>query len=306
MGLFDGFKKKKTNKSLDNKIENAYDNVERALKKEDAWIILNEEMKELFPKTGEWYKCCLNRPSNVAPENLPCHLRDNAWLAKYFQHKLSEDKIYVPSRYVKEFVQTSPEFAEERHRYELEIVKWQIESMNNGGEWILPEGYNKSDVLYSSNIDIIFREGVVNTLLTIGMDKEVVEEGIEANANLWRSQYMKLGFINEYNPINRDRVAPEPTTKEFEDMWFRLREFEYYRKHKESVEKYGKPTRNMTMSLGEAKEISSGFEDEARKRMWYLASWAEHAPYKTKKHQRVLPAGNDGGLEENSQTEKGE
>ena len=115
---------------------------------------------------------------------------------------------------------------------------------------------------------------------------------------------MKLSFINEYNPINRDRVAPEPTTKEFEDVWFRLREFEYYRKHKESVEKYGKPTRNMTMSLGEAKEISSGFEDEARKRMWYLASWAEHAPYKPK-HERGYMQ-NDGHLEDGSGTEKGE
>ncbi len=283
MGLFDRFKKKKVERVFDGEnAETVYEDVKKGMTEEDAFVILSEESKNLFPETGIWYSSCFKRPSEISKMYLPCHLRDSSWLAKYFQKVLTDKQIYVPSRFVKAFVEKSPEFNEARHNYELEIVKWQINWMRNGGEhWLIPQGFDDFSLLFSPDVDVMFRGGVVKTLTAIGMDREVIEEGIEKNADLWRRRYMMLGFEHEYEPVVYMKGSPEPASEEFKENWLCLREYNYYKKHKDSIDKYGEQTPYMMIDSVQAQELAKVVEAQGRERAAYVVSWSENTPYKT-------------------------
>jgi len=279
MGLFDRFKKKKVEQVSKENLEPVYEEVGKGLSKEKAEVILKEEVKTLFPETGIWYSSCFKRPNEVSKMYLPCHLRDSSWLAKYFQETLTDKKIYIPSRFVKEFVENSPEFAEARHNYELEIVKWQINWMRGGGEhWLIPEGFDDFSLLFSPDVDVMFRGGVVKTLRAIGMDKEVIEEGIEKNADLWRQVYMLSGFRHEFEPVVYFKGSPENASAEFKENWLALREYKYYCKHKESVDKYGKPTDYMLITPDQVRELEAVVNAQAAERRAFIKAWEENTP----------------------------
>ena len=61
---------------------------------EKANVILEEEIKNFFPKEGVWYDNCFSRPSEVWRINLPCHLRDNAWMSQLLHKVLKDKRIY--------------------------------------------------------------------------------------------------------------------------------------------------------------------------------------------------------------------
>ena len=288
MGLFDRFKKKKIEKVSSEDLEPVYENTSKGLNKEDAFVILNEEVKGLFPETGIWYSSCFKRPNEISKMYLPCHLRDSSWLAKYFQEKLADKKIYVPSRFVKEFVETSPEFAEARHNYELEIVKWQINWMRGGGEhWLMPKGFDEFSLLFSPDVDVMFRGGVVKTLTAIGMDREVIEEGIEKNAGLWRRSYMLSGFRHEFEPIVYFKGSPKPASEEFKENWLALREFKYYVEHGKSVDKYSEPTPYMLLNLQQVRELEEVVKKQAAERKAFVKAWEQNTPYRTYTPQEI-------------------
>ena len=52
----------------------------RNLENEQIKAILEEEIKDFFPKEGVWTSSCFKRPNEVARRYLPCHLRDNKWI----------------------------------------------------------------------------------------------------------------------------------------------------------------------------------------------------------------------------------
>ena len=85
MGLFDRFRKKKVEAVSNEMLEPIYEEVGKGLSREDSFVVLREEIKSLFPETGIWYSSCFKRPNEVSKMYLPCHLRDNSWLTKYFQ-----------------------------------------------------------------------------------------------------------------------------------------------------------------------------------------------------------------------------
>ena len=92
---------------------------------------------------------------------------------------------------IKKYVETSKTFNDLRHNYELEIVRWEIDWIIAGGEnWRMPKGYSELDFLFNPDVDKIFRNSVLTTLLSIGMDREVIEEGIEKYSDLWREKYI--------------------------------------------------------------------------------------------------------------------
>ena len=43
----------------------------------------------------------------------------------------------------------------------------------------------------------MYTEGVVDTLLAIGMDEEVIEEGLEKYADIWRDRFISSAFFNK-------------------------------------------------------------------------------------------------------------
>jgi hypothetical protein len=76
---------------------------------------------------------------------------------------------------------------------------------------------------------------VLNTLLAIGMDKEVIEEGLEKYSFMWRDGYMKIAFHNEYEPVfylADPNVELEPVDEKHRNLWLKYRKYEYYQNYK--------------------------------------------------------------------------
>lgn len=300
MGIFDIFKKKKKIKEQETKTkiighesQQGYITEEEKQEKLSKWML--KQLDEFFPKSGVWYSHCFSQPKELSHANLPCHLRDTNWMASLFGLQLSSKGFFVPHGKIKKFMDTSKTFEKLRHDYELRIVKWQIEWMaGNGENWLMPEGFDEFSLMFSEDTDVMFRGGVVKTLTRIGMNREVIEEGIEKNADLWRTNYMLRGFNNEYDPICSFLTGTilENPSLEHKSNWLKLREYNYYQKHKDSVDKYGTPTTNMLISEEEAKTLKSTVEKQNAERKAYIEKAKQNRV--TKKIETKTNDKNDG------------
>ena len=232
--------------------------------------ILDEATINFFPKSGEWYSDCFRKPRDLSMNNLPCHLRDDMWLARMLNKYQSLSNISFNK--ILNYVRTSHFFEQKRHEYELEIVKWQINWMRNGGEgWICDDNYGGDAYLLTPVCDLAFRKGVVDTLSRIGMNRDVVEEGIEKNAILWRESLMKTAFRNEYEPVFfMSKSQVDPAEEEHKEKWLKMRRYEYYQRHKKSVDLYGVATEDMQMSKEEVLEIRQYLEQKHQERMKHI------------------------------------
>lgn len=232
--------------------------------------ILEKSTLEFFPKTGHWYSSCFKKPTELSMANLPCHLRDDAWLAKMF--KKQQSLFYMSNSKVLSFVKTSSLFKEKRHEYELEIVKWQINWIAGHGEnWICDDNYGGDFVYLSPAVDLGVRKGVVDTLSNIGMNKDVIEEGIEKFADLWREPYMESAFRNEYEPVffmSFEQV--EPAEEEHKQKWLQMRRYEYYQRHKKSVDLYGVVSSDMLMTDKEVDELRIYLDKKHQERKQHI------------------------------------
>ena len=251
---------------------------------------MDDAVLNFFPKDGSWYSNCFRRSNDLGMSNLPCHLRDTKWLAEMF--RTNQKLFMISTRYIEKYMKSSEHFNECRHNYELEIIKWQINWMRNGGEgWIVDEELGGDFFMMSPVCDLAFRKGVVDTLTRIGMDREVVEEGIEKNADMWRERYMRSAFSNEYDPIylkcsfslfGEERKSDdinEPTLSDvdpsFEEGWMKLRRHAYYMEHKDSVDKYGVVLPEMAMSGEELKELQLEVATKAELRRIEIEEYKE-------------------------------
>lgn len=233
--------------------------------------ILDELANDLFSLDGSWYSNCFKRSNTIDEAFLPCHLRDANWLAelmikKYELDTLKKDEITA-------YILTSSEFKELRDNYEQKIVSWQIDWMCSGGEnWICENEF----YMYSDRYDEIFRNGIRDTLIAIGMDSEAVEQGIENNVDKWREQCLKVTFSNIYNLNSTSveienflRVVPNNTysffdidkaenkllSSEYYEKWRRYKLYKYYVNNKHSVDKYGEVLPEMQMTEEEALKL---------------------------------------------------
>lgn len=239
-------------------------------------LILETAIHNFFPTLGIWSSECFNKSSQLSMINLPCHLRDDLWLAKMLKH--NQSLLFINTSVVLDYIKKSELFQEKRHEYELELVKWQIDWMINGGEnWII-DGEDEIDfVMINPDCDLAFRKGVVDTLSKIGLDREVIEEGLEIFADMWRDGVMLRAFINEYEPTsimaslfplynttplpkNLPIVRLELSKREHKENWLRLRKYEYYQRHKDSVDKYGIVEPDMLLSNEELAELKGYLE----------------------------------------------
>lgn len=245
----------------------------------DAQELLEEVVKTFFPNDGQWYSGCFRRSKELYMSNLPCNLRDDKWLAAMLiREKNLEHLNYYD---VLDFVRNSEVFKDARHNYELEIVRWQIDWIRNGGEgWISTEEYGGDAVFFTNVCDFGVRKGVLNTLLAIGMDEEVIEEGLEKYADMWREKYMKIAFHNEYEPVfylADPNVQMPPIDEEHKKTWLRYRKYEYYQNHKRVVDKYGKPDADMLMSNKEAYEIKQYLDKKDLERKQEIEEYKKQA-----------------------------
>lgn len=229
--------------------------------------LLNSAVDDFFPKDGKWYSSCFSRPNELNKNNLPCHLRDYVWLSKMMY---ADQKLYFTTvELVLNYIKLSPYFDKKRHEYELEIVRWQIDWMRSGGEnWLIPDGYGDELVDFNPNIDIAFREGLINTLTKIGMDKEVIEEGLEVYAYMWRNKYMENAFNNTYNnPLNFNDDDSIIIDDEFKNTWIMKRKYDYYKNHKDVVDKYGEVEPCMKLDEESIKMINMYLDIKHKERM---------------------------------------
>ena len=217
--------------------------------------ILESLTLKFFPKNGYWNSLCYKRIRDYDITYLPCHLRDNEWLAHTFQIIFN---LYNIDYYkILEFVSTSKFFESERYKYELMVVECQIRwIMNDGEDWIVPVGYDEEFVGFHEDYDIIFRLGVLNTLLAIGMDKSVIEEGIEKYSSVWMDYCMERAFQNQYDSsLDHFNYHMDFADVLHRNNWIKLRKYEYYLRNKEVVERYGYNLEKLKMTDEEASRI---------------------------------------------------
>lgn len=248
---------------------------------------LEEATPEFFPTTGHWVSSCFRKDKDLLIGNLPCHLRDNKWLASMFQK--DQELYHYTIDEILDFVKKSKLFQEKRHEYELEIVKWQIDFIANHGEgWLCDEKYG-GDVVYLTPVcDLGVRKGVVDTLVAIGMDREVIEEGIEKNAHMWRNSFIESAFRNQFEPTfylingNKGHVL-EPIDPEHKEKWIKMRKYEYYCDHKRSVDKYGVVEPEMNISQEELKELTQYLAIKNAERLEQIEQYKEKIDKEIKK-----------------------
>ena len=267
MGILDFFRKKK---ELENKTSNEHPGYTVIAEEKEQFRILSEEIETFFPTNGRWGSNCFSKSNELRYGNMPCHLRDNKWMAQYLENQLLNKGLYIPAPTIKEFMDNSDRFNELRHNYELEIVRWQINWMRNGGEgWLIPKGYDDFSLMFNADAVEIFRAGVVRTLRAIGMDAEVIEEGIEKNAEMFRERYINKGFANEFEPVLYRHGSPASADETHKQNWLKAKRYEYYCKHKQSVDKYGVPHPDMLITPEELRNIYEVLpaQNDARKKV---------------------------------------
>ncbi len=246
------------------------------LKEENFEPILEDTIKNFFPATGIWYSNCFDRKRDIKRSYLPCHLRNNRWLSELLYKEIIEEQgVKIPKEKILNYISKSEEFQNLRHNYELEIVKWQINWIKGGGEnWSIPEGFEDGDESISEDCDVCFREAVIATLTEIGMNAEVIEEGLEKNADIWRNFYFKRAFRNAFEPIGYLRKTTlKPATESHKQNWLDNREYEYYLQHRESVERYGVVTENMKMSDKDYFNLQLTLKKQNEKRLAEIEEW---------------------------------
>lgn len=284
MGILDFFKKKK-----DNKTEQLPD-----ASKEDLKEIIDTEIERFFPETGAWTGRAYERGYDIAFYYFPCHLRDNNWLSEYLKKRIAyNQKVNVDVNDIFNYIQNDNKFNKKRHEYELRLVRWQICHMLRGGDgWVMPKGCSEVDLLISPKVDKIFREGIYLTLTSIGMDSEVVEEGIEKYADLWREGNMRAAFHHVYNPtkykISDEQIEFVPNIEEtHEQNWLKLRLYNYYQDHKEMVNKYGVVTPEMQMTEEEADKLSKIVDRQNKARLKALEQKENKQTNQTSEFEKI-------------------
>lgn len=256
--LMDFFKKRseKTSTQLNNAKQSKEEQKqlpELNLSDDELKSLLDVELKDFFPTNGRWSSYCFNNTGELSRTYLPCNIENIDWLASLIHKELYEKGKNIPKDDICRYICTSGEFVKNSHEYELEIIKWQINFMlNDGSGWVLADGYDDMMMLFDPNCDIGFRESVIKTLSAIGLSKRIIEQGLEQNSDLWRDFVMSRAFENTYNPtayvfnLYEDKLSP--ADEKHKQNWLKMRNYEYYQRHKQSVDSFGNPTEDMNLS----------------------------------------------------------
>ena len=231
---------------------------------------LNEATMELFSRNGKLRLSDFGKSDT----SLIQHLRDDEWLAKRLQNSSIEFKdVFFGTIYT--YVKTSPLFQKQRYGYEQRIIKHQIEGfVGLGVAWDNFSNIFADSTYFYENYDICFRLAIDKILKGAEMDSEAIEEGFEVNSGVWRDSCMRIAFKNIYEPnlvfVDEGLTRMEPVCEEFKNAWLRMRMYEYYQAHKDSVDKYGEVTPEMQMSEEEVESLRRYLAQMHAERMAYI------------------------------------
>ncbi len=207
--------------------------------------------------------------NTLTKPNIPYNIKDKVWLTKMLQLELFEANLKVSPSVISNYVKHSIFFEQKLKDYQLKVVAWQIRHIKNGGkDWLIPKGYETNWIL-QPDCDKIFRKGLVNTLKKLGVDKTIIEKGIECNAELWKDYFMGKAFENYYGHLENvlpSHIIPNPLDPVFKDMWVLNRRLEYAAEHEESFNKYGDIFPEAHVSEAKAKRIKNFIEKKDAER----------------------------------------
>ena len=243
-------KNKKLNKEIfceihDNKI--LKENLSRIFPSKNVIEIYNRILHEWDKSSDGFYYA---KDSLV----LPKHTRDTQWLSYYIQGIISaseevrENGDSVKNKNIISFIENYKEFAQERNRYENDVIYVEIQNMITSQIYGPKKALNKNDKK-NQQIDTCetFREKFIHKMTTdYHFDQHQVETCLEKNSYLWLDQVMDLEFINVFlRPLISKRK-----TVNFEQYleivnkvismraeWAMIRRYQYYRQHNEIINK---------------------------------------------------------------------
>lgn len=133
------------------------------------------------------------------------------------------------------------------------------------------------------NCDIAFRKAFSDTLTAIGMNKDVIEEGVEKHSDIWRKKYMLKAFNNKYyNTLDITLYDIEEPAQIHKNIWLKVREYEYYCDHKNSVDLYGQITNNMKLSPEEIRKLKLYLYKKDIERLYYIKQCKKNSSEKQK------------------------
>lgn len=189
-------------------------------------------------------------------DNLPIHIDDDRWLAKYIAEEL---KLLAPDSNlsvdkVLKYVKISPEFQQARLDFEARLAKALIVDANTEMT-DQTSAYTKRACLYE--YDEVFRNKIISYMQVLGGNAHQAELSLEVNANLWRQQSMERAFDEYFYPQQAMPKDEQSYAKccEFREKhrakWLKYREFTYFSNHANVVREAGTITDNMCISQHE-------------------------------------------------------
>ena len=177
-------------------------------------------------------------------------------LAKIFDKlhtKSNPNDIYFTTNFAKFFgLQNDDDAA--RFRAEQDLIKQTIcawlDGAPLGADSTAAQGFAADE-----NYDKVFRAHIVAAMSKHAISPERIEYGLETNAALWREKAMRRAFDNRYYPLALKALDNHPDWQSFrnssrqshQDAWVRLREHEYYRQHKKTIDTWCLHTENMAL-----------------------------------------------------------
>ena len=277
MGILDIFRKRKNNEPSNINEENPGDTVIPS--KERQKEILDNEIETFFPKEDGWnpfweIKDFKKYPQNE--ENVVCHLSDNHWMAQRMHQNLLKKGFLIRTTEIEEHIVTSKRFVELKNNYELELVKLYIEAKVR----LLDYDYAFKRI----NVQNDFPNAVIKVLSSMSFEREIIEEGIEKNVSLWLQQCITKSFENEFGYLDypskyHGLCRPQPASEEHLQNYIAASEYQYYKEHKDSVDKYGELTPNMQLTEDEYLKLEKTLKKQSAIRHASLDYF-----YKTEKH----------------------
>lgn len=189
-------------------------------------------------------------------DNLPIHLDNDRWLAKYIAEELKflapDSNLSVDK--VLKYVKTSPEFQQARLDFEARLTKALIVDANL-------EKTDETNVCMKRaclyEYDEVFRNKIIGYLQVLGGDAYQTELSLENNANLWRQQSMERAFDEFFYPqyaMPQDEQCYAECCafrEKHRAKWLKYREFTYFSNHADVVREAGTVTDNMCISQHE-------------------------------------------------------
>ena len=250
----------------------------------EVFFLLDKSLDDIFPEITKKLLFDTIDHDELIRENIVFNLENNEWLVNY----LSSQSPSISKSAIKKYVEESINFNNKIHEYQLKIAKFIINDYNVWSKGFLNIDGKLEYLTIES--DYAFRKSLSDTFKYLGFSYDRSEEAIETFSKNWRFPRMKLQF---YNGFTGDVVLVARETysshdPEFMENWLKIKEYDYYKKHKDSVDKYGSATPSMLMSDEEAMNLKNKLVILSDERKKDMESAKEHMTNEEKALMKIL------------------